>query len=228
MDAASVLMQMRPLIVLIVFLCSLYLSGSCSSGMHHAFNRSNREIAPSCDAVDISSTIISKRKDPVFDFGRVQFRRSEAGGSPIYELSDGAYLSYEGKRYTVRFMRMAAPSEHRVLGMPFLMELQFFAFSDDSSILALSMFVRKGKKSSTLRSMIVSASGEISLSGLKPDYGGHYYYKGALPVPPCYRIPYVVMKSAVEAAPEDMDEYLRRWPYAERSVGKPDLIEETE
>lgn len=215
----------------VIFLVPLtYFAGGCSSGIatHRAFSDSKWESAASCDPVDISDTIISKRKDPVFDFGRVQYRRSGAAGGPIYEFGHGASLEYEGKRYSVRLLRMIAPSEHRVLGMPFLMELQFFAVSDDSAALALSIFVRKGKGRPALRSMIENGSGELTLSDLKPSYGGHYYYTGALPVPPCYSVPYIIMKSAIEASPEDIDEYLSRWPYAERSTGKSDRIEETE
>ncbi len=214
-------------ILIVVILISLF--NACSSGVtrHRAFRTTNWQMATSCDPVDIQDTQITTRRDPVFQFGEVSYRRIDDAGGPVYELSEGASLHYEGKRYNVRLLRVVAPSEHRVLGMHFLMELQFFAVADDGTPLGFVVFVRKGKARLALRTLIENDRGKLLLADLKPVYGGHYYYQGAMPLEPCYRISYVVMKSAIEASVEDIDVYLRRWPYVERTVRKAEKIEET-
>lgn len=201
---------------------------SCSAGIvsNKSFQKVDWQLAKKCAPANIESTTIQKMTDPKFVFGLTAIRK--LGGGLIYELGEGASLLYNGIEYQVSTLRVVAPSNHQLVGLPFLLELQFFAVSKANQPLAISILVRKGEDHQILRQLIEANVSEINLADLLPKYSGHYSYVGALPIEPCYQVTWVIMKSAISASANDLDAYLKKWPSSSVQTSTIEPIFETE
>ncbi|MBW7858611.1 MAG: carbonic anhydrase family protein [Leptonema sp. (in: Bacteria)] len=214
-----------PLIVGFLFLLISCSTSIVSSG---SFKKVEWLKATECSPANIYETIIHKIEDPKFQFGVVSFRNLAFSNGPIYELSDGASFDYQNINYKVSTIRLTAPSNHQIGGLSFLFEIQFFAVSNDNQPIALSIFIRKGEENPSLKKLIQNNRGEIDLGKLLPTYGGHYTYQGALPKPDCYFVKWIIMKSAIDASADDLEEYLKRWSISPAQITTFKPIFETE
>lgn len=165
-----------------------------------------------CAAADIRDTEIRALVDPVFRGRASSYRLAGVDGGPFFEVAPGIEMEHEKKLYSLRMMRLRSPSEHRVVGAAFLLELQLFFVSADAEPVMVSVLARKGESSSFLVRLLKDSTGKVNAGEWVPRYGGHYAYVGALPgSSPCRSARHLVMRSAIEISADDLETYLTRW-----------------
>ena len=124
----------------------------------------------------------------------------------------GSVLTLEGKTYQLKQFHFHAPSEHRVNGIAFDMEIQFVHAADDGTLAVLGLMVRQGGANKGLTSVVegipTSLNQEVEVPGvnfwpasLLPRERTHYRYHGSLTTPPCSEIvTWLVLKTPVQAS----------------------------
>lgn len=172
-------------------------------------------IRQQCAAADIQRTEIKALVDPVFRGKASAYRLAGVEGGPFFEVASGIEMDYEKKAYSLRMMRLRSPSEHRIVGAAFLLELQLFFVSADAEPVVVSVLVRKGESSALLVRLLKDSKGSLNPGEWMSRYGGHYAYVGALPgSDPCRSARHLLMRSAIEISADDLEIYLKRWGVA--------------
>ena len=146
----------------------------------------------------------------------------DAGGSHI-ELSD---IELD----LVQF-HFHSPSEHRVRGRSFPLEIHFVHSSEDGALAVIGVFVLEGEAHPELAKVVANlpdAEDELVEPGIAIDVGGflpltadsaRYRYSGSLTTPPCTEgVRWVVFPQPIEASPEQIEAIRSRMPVNNRPV----------
>lgn len=124
----------------------------------------------------------------------------------------GSILTLEGKRYDLKQFHFHAPSEHRVNGIAFDMEIHFVHAAEDGTLAVIGLMVRQGGTNKGLTSIVDGLPGtigqEVEVPGvnfwptsLLPRERTHYRYFGSLTTPPCTEnVTWLVLKTPVQAS----------------------------
>ena len=147
----------------------------------------------------------------------------DAGGSHI-ELND---LALD----LVQF-HFHSPSEHRVQGQSFPLEIHFVHSSEDGALAVMGVFVIEGEEHAELAKVVANlpdADDEmvrppgvsIDVQGLLPHTvdSARYRYSGSLTTPPCTEgVRWIVFPRPIEASPEQIEAIRSRMPVNNRPV----------
>jgi carbonic anhydrase len=110
------------------------------------------------------------------------------------EVDQGSYMEWDGERYDLRRVMFRTPSEHRVNGLPWEMEIQLEHIAVTGKIIFLSFLVTPGKPSefiNYLTSDLPRMEGEVkdiervNWADLLPAKRTYWTYTGSTTTPPC-------------------------------------------
>ena len=143
---------------------------------------------------------------------------------------EGSTLTLEGKTYTLTHFNFHAPSEHRVNGIAFDMEIHFVHKAEDGSQAVVALMVRQGGTNKGLTGIVdnlpAGVDQETEVAGvnfwpasLLPRERTHYRYFGSLTTPPCTEnVTWLVMKTPVQASAAQINAFKQAFPANARPV----------
>lgn len=136
--------------------------------------------------------------------------------------------SIEGHDFELVQFHIHHPSEHKVNGQSFDLEVHFVHKSAEHGLAVLGVFLKPGAASAVLQpvfdAMPAEAGPETPLAGLDlyallPASHGYFRYKGSLTTPPCGEVvTWTVFKEPIEASPEQVATFAKLFPMNARPV----------
>ena len=145
-----------------------------------------------------------------------------------YETNSHAVLA--GHDYKLAQFHFHAPSEHRIDGHSFPMELHIVHKDDAGNIAVIGLLFEEGKENSFLERFWSKLpqhaeekqhydNTEINVSDLLPANKAYFHYSGSLTTPPCTQgVKWFVMKEAVSASGEQIKKFAALFGHNERPV----------
>jgi len=145
--------------------------------------------------VDLSSTVDAALPPLLVDYSSATIDVSNNGHTAQVSVEPGNYLRVDGETFELRQFHLHAPSEHRINGQAFLMEMHL-VHSNSAGELAVIGIVYKGGETTPmlakLGAVIPTTVGksvpfELPLAelGLPSEVRAYYRYNGSLTTPPC-------------------------------------------
>lgn len=148
-----------------------------------------------------------------------------------YKDGNGNFLSVGDKRYQLRQFHFHHPSEERLAGKSYPMEVHLMYQASDGSVAGLTVFVRPGSSNPTVQKVwqhMPRKEGqeeitgmEITPAGLLPaEYVTHYYmYPGSVTAPPCTEgVTWFVLMQPVKMSTEQIDKFAGLFPHDARPI----------
>jgi carbonic anhydrase len=140
----------------------------------------------------------------------------------------GSMLTRGGRRYELLQYHFHAPSEHRVEGKAFPMEVHFVHKTETGTLGVLGVFVESGAANATFAALAASFPAKeggnapadgIDPNGLLPGDLGYWLYEGSLTTPPCSEVvEWMVAMQPIEVAAGDVSKFTDLYPRNARPV----------
>lgn len=179
---------------------------------NYALCRAGKKQSP----VDIGRTGDGSKLLPLrFNYPQADMRLAYDGKVlSLVPLQRGLSLDLEGERYDLRRIDLHAPSEHRINGLAYDLELQLLHQQNAKSTAILALLVDGGKRHPVIERLVekmpVAGDGVVldnfDLQALLPDRASYYRYDGSLSKPPCAEgVTWLVMVKPIEAQVRQID-----------------------
>lgn len=104
-------------------------------------------------------------------------------------------LELDGQKFDLLQFHLHSPSEHRIRGESFALEVHFVHKNDRGELAALAVLFREGAQSGGIATIEASAPAKAGMSealdvriaslGIVPENTAHFRYPGSLTTPPC-------------------------------------------
>lgn len=137
-------------------------------------------------------------------------------------------ISIEGHDFELVQFHIHHPSEHKVNGQSFDLEVHFVHRSAQHGLAVLGVFLKPGVPNAALQPVFDAMPGEagqemplagLDLNAMLPVTRGYFRYKGSLTTPPCGEVvTWTVFKDPIEAAPEQIATFASLFPMNARPV----------
>jgi carbonic anhydrase len=145
------------------------------------------------------------------------------------ETGGGNALETDGVRYELVQFHFHTPSEHRVAGRGFDVELHLVHRSAQGSLAVLGVFLRRGAESGALAPIFESLPDDVDVhhplgeefdpGSFLPRSRSHYRYAGSLTTPPCSEgVRWIVLAEPVTISDEHMARLAERVVFNARPV----------
>jgi carbonic anhydrase len=140
------------------------------------------------------------------------------GHSVQVNYKGGSTLEIEGRAFELKQFHFHAPSENRIEGKSFPMEVHLVHADKDGNLAVIAVMVEEGEANGLLASLWKdmprhegdrsALSGGLNVMSLLPKDKDYYRFNGSLTTPPCSEgVFWVVMKEPVTASPEQIKEF---------------------
>ena len=151
-------------------------------------------------------------------------------GHTIEVETEGANtLTLGGVAYELVQFHFHTPSEHRVEGRGFDMELHLVHRAEDGTNAVIGVFLRRGRTSGALAPIFESLPDDLNVhhpleapfnpAAFLPDSERQYRYVGSLTTPPCTEgVQWIVMSEPVTVSDEHMAQFAERIHFNARPV----------
>lgn len=178
--------------------------------------RDGRQQSP----IDISVPRTDSKLLPVrFNYKANDVTVRNLGYTVAADFPIGSYMEIEGDRYDLKQLQVRSPSEHKVAGLPYDLEIQLTHQSADGSTAMLGLLFVEGQESQALQPIwraMPHAPGAhpvpvtFDIADLLPRKRQFFTYQGSLTIPPCSEgIKWYVLVEPVELSPKQVDAFVR-------------------
>jgi len=182
----------------------------CSEGMNQS-------------PIDITVDVHAGLPELVFDYHSSDINEINNGHTIQQNVSPGSYLTITGRdvRYELMQFHFHSPSEHKIDGRSFAMELHFVHASEEGALAVVGVMIEEGDEHPVLDklwSWMPENPGEtseqpigIEETNLLPPTREYFAYSGSLTTPPCSEgIAWIVLKNPIEASAEQIARFKER------------------
>lgn len=167
--------------------------------------------------------------DAAIRYGQVAGRLVNNGHTLEVDATgeSGNTVVFKGVDYRLDQFHFHTPSEHRLDGRPFPMEMHLVNKSADGGIAVVGVLIKAGRKNSALAPIFarppkVGAAGrdlQIDLAALLPADRKALLYSGSLTTPPCTeQVQWVVLEQPIEMSRAQITAFRRLFPDNHRPV----------
>lgn len=135
------------------------------------------------------------------------------------DMPAGNYVEVDGERYNLLSLRFKTPSEHKVAGAPYDMELQLLHANAEGHQLYISAFYEEGAPHRPLNALWAHLPEEVGRDGdpvslnpetLLPSRRVYFRYTGSLTTPPCTEnVKWYVLAQASDVSSKQVDQLSR-------------------
>jgi carbonic anhydrase len=165
-----------------------------------------------------------------FSYRSSTFALNNNGHSVEAEVRSGNIVSVSGVAYRLSQLHFHAPSEHRVDGRSFALELHLVNESSSGRLLVLGVLIRPGRANPAFGRLIAalpaSPGQRRGLTGLNPlsllpekGQGARYTYSGSLTTPPCTEgVGWNVLATPVELSPAQIRRFTAIYDHNNRPL----------
>jgi carbonic anhydrase len=142
-------------------------------------------------------------------------------------VTSKSYLRIGQERYRLAQFHFHTPSEHRLHGEEFPMELHFVHRNELGELAVVGVFLREGAENPVLQKIWdhIPAEGfsayveKIDPEDLLPENREYYRYAGSLTTPPCTEgVRWHVMEEPVEVSAEQIETFRDLFPHNARPL----------
>ena len=173
--------------------------------------------------IDLTVDVHAGLPELVFDYHSSNLLETNTGHSIQQNVKPGSFFTITGRdvRYQLKQFHFHSPSEHKIKGRSYAMELHFVHVSDDGALAVVGVMIDEGEEHPVLNQLwswmpenagdtIEQAIG-IEETNLLPPTREYFAYSGSLTTPPCSEgVVWVVLKTPIEASAEQIARFKER------------------
>lgn len=183
--------------------------------------------------IDLRNGVTVDLEPVQFDYRPTRFRITDTGRTLKVQVGAGMGVDIRGRRYELEHFQLHRPSEERVGGRAYDMNIHFHHRDEEGRIAIVAVLLEGGAAPhplvQTLWSSLPLERGDhymppmpIDLASLVPASPAHFLYMGSLTTPPCTEgVLWVVMKEPVRVSDAQLDVFARLYPRNGRPIQPP-------
>lgn len=179
--------------------------------------------------IDIRDALALKMEPIRFDYRPSGFRVIDNGHTVQVNLAPGNFIQVAGRRYALRQFHFHRPSEERVYGRQFEMDVHLVHEDEQGRAAVVAVLLERGAAHPVVQAVWNSlplekdeeepGPGELDLQQLLPPDRGYYMYMGSFTTPPCTEgVLWLVLKQPVALSGEQFAIFERLYPMNARPV----------
>ena len=180
--------------------------------------------------INLESAVNADLAPLKFDYKDTPLRIINNGHTIQVNYNPGSILTLDDELYELLQFHFHNPSEHRVRGKAFPMELHLVHQSKKGSLAVIGIFLQKGETNRILQQiwqeMPMKKGSEKTLSNIKinaanllPKNKDYYRYYGSLTTPPCAEtVNWIVLKEPVEISTQQIQKFAKVFPMNARPI----------
>jgi carbonic anhydrase len=141
------------------------------------------------------------------------------GHSFQIDVGPGNSLDVDGQTFELIQFHLHSPSEHRIQGESFALEVHFVHQNDNGDRAAVSVLFREGLRNDGIATIEASAPAKVGTSKpldtpiadleIMPEGRAHYRYSGSLTTPPCTEgVLWLVVKEVGSVSREQVEQFV--------------------
>lgn len=138
------------------------------------------------------------------------------GHSLQVNFSQGSEVSFKNTKYKLVQLHFHTPSENKVDGKSYPLEMHLVHQNDKGELLVIAVFFQQGKENSALKTIIKNAPKKVNENvalkdlnpnALMPNSHAYYAFEGSLTTPPCSeQVQWVVLKKSLQASKQQISD----------------------
>jgi len=173
--------------------------------------------------IDITVDVHAGLPELVFDYHSSNLREINNGHTIQQNVQPGGFLTIPGRdvRYELKQFHFHSPSEHKIAGRSYAMELHFVHTSEKGALAVVGVMIDEGDEHPVLNKLwtwMPEHAGEtseqpigIEETNLLPPTREYFAYSGSLTTPPCSEgVAWIVLKNPIEASSEQIARFKER------------------
>ncbi len=168
--------------------------------------------------VDIAAAVQSGLPALRFDYRPAPLRLVNNGHTIQFNYGRGSYLSIDGKQFELLQLHFHSPSEHRLGGAAYVMEVHLVHSDEQGDLAVVAALFREGRPSAFIESLwnklparvaeVTAHDMSLNAADLLPADKSYYRYHGSLTTPPCAEgIDWLVLKSPAELSRDQVAKF---------------------
>ncbi len=166
--------------------------------------------------IDLSGAVDAELEELILDYPNRGLEDEVNNGHTIQEnLKPGNFITIQSQRYEAKQFHFHSPSEHRVDGKSFPLEVHIVHSNENSQLAVLGILFDEGEENPLLHQLngfrppgMAPYDGPIDYNALITARDQYYSYNGSLTTPPCSEgVRWVVLKNAITASREQIDRF---------------------
>ncbi|NUO09328.1 MAG: carbonic anhydrase family protein [Candidatus Brocadia sp.] len=169
--------------------------------------------------IGISVTEKTKLDDVVFRYYPTPLKIINNGHTIQVNYRNGSFISIGNKKYEFLQFHFHSPSEHKINGKSYDMEVHFVHKGEDGKLAVVAVLLEEGKGNDFIKTLWNNLPKEegkersvtdvkINANELLPKNTAYYNYFGSLTVPPCNEIVnWFVLKTPIEVSKTQIDKF---------------------
>jgi carbonic anhydrase len=181
--------------------------------------------------LDISATVTAQLPKLDIAWGKAADTIVNNGHTIQLNFGDGGHLTVGGERYKLVQFHFHRPSEHKIGGKSFPMEVHFVHAAPSGALGVIGVLMAAGRSNPVFGKVVatmpakpgpgVKADAAIDPNGLLPAGRSYYAYAGSLTTPPCSEtVAWMLLAEPVEVADADIAAFARLYPMNARPAQK--------
>ncbi len=170
--------------------------------------------------IDISGAKLDERlKSLKFNYKHGLTRMTLHHSTVQGDIQTGSYLEWNGERFDLTRVFFRTPSEHRVNGLPWEMELQLEHKSSRDQTIMIAVLITSGSPSPLLKEIAgrlprfredVTEFTGIKWDTIYPQIKTYWMYEGTTTIPPCApEVTWLVFTNTVATSASDIDLFVK-------------------
>jgi carbonic anhydrase len=171
----------------------------------------------------------NEHRELSIDYGVTTGEIFNNGHTIEVETQGANLLTLDGIVYELKQFHFHTPSEHRVNGRGYDMELHLVHAAADGTLAVVGVFLKRGPTSKALAPILASLPTELNVheevqqsfnpADFLPKSLEHYSYRGSLTTPACSEgVKWIVMAQPMTVSDEDMAQLAARMSFNARPV----------
>ena len=167
--------------------------------------------------IDLVADVDADLPELVFDYYSTPVDPINNGHTIQQNTKPGSFLRIpaQGINYELKQFHFHSPSEHKIDGRSFAMEMHFVHANEEGAYFVVGVMIAEGKEHPVLKklwSFMPENPGETSVdpigieeTNLLPPTREYFTYGGSLTTPPCSEgVKWIVLKTPIEASAEQI------------------------
>jgi carbonic anhydrase len=188
-------------------------------------------IGTSQSPIDIGAAGQGKLPPLKFAWGHRASTIVNNGHTIQVNMPPGSTLQAPGGGYRLVQFHFHHPSEHRIGGKSFPLEIHFVhsSLTDATALAVVGVMVEAGKPNAAFNRVVstmpaksgpaVAADAGIDPNGMLPGRRSYYRYAGSLTTPPCSEtVDWLVLAAPIQAAQTDIARFAKLYPMNARGM----------
>ena len=173
--------------------------------------------------IDLVADVHTELPELVFDYYSTPVDQINTGHTIQQNIRPGSFLRIpdRGVSYELKQFHFHSPSEHKIDGRSFAMEMHFVHANEEGAYFVVGVMMAEGKEHPVLKqlwSFMPENPGETSAdpigieeTNLLPPTREYFSYSGSLTTPPCSEgVKWIVLKTPIEASAEQIATFKSR------------------